>query len=266
MKKTLIFAAVLALLASCAAPRQVAYFQDSEDVTPAVAAKPSIKIQPGDEIPIVVNCPTSKLSALFNLPSVNKRLSLESDDNSTTGGSVSGYTVDNQGYIDFPTLGKIQVAGKTREGIASSIKNELITQEQASEVVVTVDFVNLSFQVLGEVNNPGRFAITKDGVTIVEALAAAGDLTINGQRRDVKVLRNVNGRQQTFVLDITSTENVLSSPAYYLQQNDVVYVEPNKMRKRQATVNGNNLVSASFWMSLASVASSVIILAVTFAR
>lgn len=266
MKKTLIFAAVLALLASCATTKQVAYFQDSEDVTPAVAAKPSIKIQPGDEISIIVNCPTARVSSQFNLPMVSKRLGQDTDDATSSGNQTSGYTVGGDGCIDFPVLGRIPVAGKTREQIAAMIKDELIVRQQVTEVVVTVDFVNLSFQVLGEVNHPGRFAITKEGVTITEALAAAGDLTITGKRQNVKVLRNVNGKQQTFVLDITSKENVLASPAYYLQQNDLVYVEPNNMRKRQATVNGNNLVSATFWMSLASIATSAVILSITFAK
>lgn len=266
MKKTLIFAAVLALLASCATTKQVAYFQDSEDVTPAVAPKPSIKIQPGDEISIVVNCPTAKVTSQFNLPVVSKRLGLDTDEATSNGNETSGYTVGSDGRIDFPVLGRIPVAGKTREQIAGLIKDELIAREQVKEIVVTVDYVNLSYHVLGEVTRPGRFAITKDGMTITEALAAAGDLTINGQRKDVKVLRNENGKQQTYVLDLTSSENVLASPAYYLQQNDVVYVEPNKMRKRQATVNGNILVSASSWMSFASLVASAVILAVTFAR
>ena len=263
MKKTLIFAAVLALLASCATTKQVAYFQDSEDVTPAVAAKKEIRVQPKDEISIIVNCPTTQLSALFNLPSVNKRLNLDSEEAYTTGSDVSGYTVDNRGYIDFPVLGKIYVSGKTREEIAKMIKDELIAQEQASEIIVTVDFVNLGYRVLGEVNKPGRFAINRDGITILDAVAAAGDLTINGKRTNVKVLRIENGVQKTYSLDLCSADSILSSPAYYLQQEDIVYVEPNAQRKRQATVNGNNLVSATFWMSLASVAASATMLYIT---
>ncbi|MBQ6253492.1 MAG: polysaccharide biosynthesis/export family protein [Bacteroidales bacterium] len=263
MKKTLLFAAVLALLASCASTKQVAYFQDAEDVSPSVAAKKEIRIQPKDEISIIANCPSSQVSSLFNLPTVTKRLSLDTEDSYTSGNSVSGYTVDGFGYIDFPGLGKIQVAGKTRDEIASYIKNELIAQEQASEIVVTVDFLNLGYRVLGEVNNPGRFAIERDGVTILDAIAAAGDLTITGKRQNVKVLRIENGAQKTYTVDLCSAESILGSPAYYLQQEDVVYVEPNNMRKRQASINGNNLLSASFWTSLASLAASTALLFVT---
>lgn len=263
MKKALLLAAAMALLASCASSK-IAYFQDTDDDSLiAVAAKKEIRIQPKDEISIVVNCPTSQLSALFNLPTVAKRLTLENEDNYNSGNSISGYTVDCDGFIDFPVLGKIQVAGKTREEIASYIKNELIAQEQASEIVVTVEFMNLGYRVLGEVAKPGRYAIGRDGVTILDAIASAGDLSINGKRQNVKVLRIENGTQKTYTIDLCSAESILGSPAYYLQQEDVVYVEPNNMRKRQATINGNNLLSISFWTSLASLAASAALLFVT---
>lgn len=167
------------------------------------------------------------------------------------------------GFIDFPALGKIKVSGKTRDQIASYIKNELIAQKQASEIVVTVEFMNLGYRVLGEVTNPGRFAIERDGVTIFDAIASAGDLTITGKRGNVKVLRIENGVQKTYTIDLCSAESILGSPAYYIQQEDVVYVEPNNMRKRQTSINGNNLLSASFWISLASLAASTALLFVT---
>ena len=265
MKKALLLAAAMALLASCASSK-IAYFQDTDDDSAvAVAAKKEIHIQPKDEISIIVNCPTSQVSALFNLPTVTKRLSLDSNEESgvSSNGAVTGYTVDSMGNIDFPELGKIQVAGKTREEIASFIKNELIAQEKASEIVVTVEFINLGYRVLGEVNSPGRFAISRDGVSILDAIASAGDLTINGKRGNVKVLRLENGVQKTYTIDLCSAESILASPAYYIQQEDVVYVEPNNMRKRQASINGNNLLSASFWISLASLAASTALLFVT---
>lgn len=256
MKRTLLFAIALVSLVSCSAPRKIAYFKDTDSVVPSVAPKKEIVIQPGDAISIIVNCPTAKLTTLFNLPTVSKRMG-GSDDVIDSSTSTIGYNVGMDGYIDFPVLGRILVAGKTREQIARMIKEELIEREQASEVVVTVDFLNLTYQILGEVNKPGRFAITKDGVTVTDAIAAAGDLTIFGKRDNIKVLRNEGGFERTYQIDLCSAASLYSSPAYYLQQNDVIYVEPNNVRKRQSTVNGNNVRSTSFWMSLASLASSV---------
>lgn len=257
MKRTLLFAIALVSLVSCSAPRKIAYFKDTDSVVPSVAPKKEIIIQPGDAISIIVNCPTSKLTSLFNLPMVSKRMGQDSDDVTVSSNQTMGYNVGMDGYIDFPVLGRIMVAGKTREQIARMIKEELIEREQASEVVVTVDFLNLTYQVLGEVTRPGRFAITKDGVTVTDAIAAAGDLTIFGKRDNIKVLRNEGGYERTYQIDLCSAASLYSSPAYYLQQNDVIYVEPNNVRKRQSTVNGNNVRSTSFWMSLASLASSV---------
>ena len=162
--------------------------------------------------------------------------------------------------IDFPVLGKIHVAGMKREEIAECIKNELIKENLVKDPVVTVEFANLCISVLGEVNSPGRFSIDRDRLTILDALSMAGDLTIYGNRSKVMVLRQEGDVQRVYGLNLTSGEHIYSSPAYYLQQNDVVYVEPNEVKARQSTVNGNNVRSTSFWISLASLLTSVAIL------
>lgn len=120
-----------------------------------------------------------------------------------------------------------------------------------------MEFANLCISVLGEVNSPGRFNIDRDRLTILDALSMAGDLTIYGNRNKVMVLRQEGGTQRVYGVDLTSGEYVYTSPVYYLQQNDVVYVEPNSMRARQSTVNGNNVRSTSFWISLASFLTSL---------
>ncbi len=252
------------VLSSCGTSKDVVYFQDlkpgeSEITIPEVQA---ITVQPEDKISIIVNSRDPQLTDLFNLPIVSRQLgqSLRTSSSNASNSGISGYTVDAKGYIDFPVLGKIQVAGMKREEIAEHIKNELMTKNLVKDPVVTVEFMNLCVSVMGEVNNPGRFAIDRDRLTILDALSMAGDLTIYGNRQKGLVLRQENGQQRVYGVNLTSGEHVYTSPAYYLQQNDVVYVEPNSVRSRQSTVNGNNVRSTSFWISLASLLTSIGIL------
>ena len=251
---------------SCSSSKEVVYFQDlrpgeSEIKLPEVQP---ITVRPEDKISILVNSRDQELTNLFNLPYVTKRLGQPALKNGISGSTndqgVSGYTVDAEGNIDFPVLGKVHVEGMQRGEIAETIKNELVNKNLVKDPVVTVEFMNLSVSVMGEVNNPGRFSIDRDRITILDALSLAGDLTIYGNRSKVLVLREENGVQRTYGIDLTSGEYVYTSPAYYLQQNDLVYVEPNAVRARQSTVNGNNVRSTSFWISLASLLTSIGIL------
>lgn len=173
---------------------------------------------------------------------------------------MSGYTVDSKGDIDFPVLGMLHVQGMTREEMAAYIKKELQSHDLIKDPVVTVEFMNLSVDVMGEVNRPGRYNIDKDHLTILDALSQAGDLTIYGKREKVLVLRTEEGKQRVYGINLCSADHLYSSPAYYLQQNDVVYVEPNDTKARQSTVNGNNVRSTSFWISLASLLTSIAVL------
>ncbi len=148
----------------------------------------------------------------------------------------------------------------TREEVAVYIKKELQSHDLIKDPVVTVEFMNLSVNVMGEVNRPGRYNIDKDHLTILDALSQAGDLTIYGKREKVLVLRNENGKQRVYGINLCSADHLYSSPVYYLQQNDVVYVEPNDTKARQSTVNGNNVRSTSFWISLASLLTTISVL------
>ena len=255
----------VAALSSCGSSKQVVYFQDlkpgeTEIKLPEVKA---ITIRPEDKISIIVNSRDPQLTDLFNLPYVSRQLGQSLRTNGVTVSNnqgVSAYTVDTNGEIDFPVLGKIYVVGMKREEIAECIKNELIKENLVKDPVVTVEFANLCVSVLGEVNNPGRFSIDRDRLTVLDALSMAGDLTIYGNRNKVMVLRQEGDVQRVYGLDLTSGNHVYTSPAYYLQQNDVVYVEPNAVKARQSTVNGNNVRSTSFWISLASLLTSIGIL------
>lgn len=163
-----------------------------------------------------------------------------------------------EGYIEFPVLGAINVNGKTRKEIASLIKEELISRELLKDPVVTVEFANLCISVLGEVKTPGRYSIDRDKVTLLDAIGMAGDLTIYGKRDKVFVLRENGGTRYSYSVNLCSAEDLFSSPAYYLQQNDIVYVEPGNVRANQSTVNGNTIRSTSFWISVTSLIASLI--------
>ncbi len=250
---------------SCSAPSQVTYFQDLRpgESEQKVVAATEIKVRPGDKLSIIVNSRDPQLTQLFNLPYVGQQIGQGAvTANNTTNSSqgVSGYTVDEEGMIDFPVLGKIEIAGKNREEIAAFIKGELLAKNLVKDPVVTVEYMNLCISVLGEVTKPGRYSIDRDKVTVLDAISMAGDLTIYGKREKVLVLREEEGVQHVYGINLCSAEHLYTSPVYYLRQNDVVYVEPNNVRARQATVNGNNVRSTSFWISLASLLTTVAVL------
>ncbi len=263
IKKALPALFVSLLLVSCNSTKQITYFQDlPEEVLEEVVQPKQIVVQPEDKISIIVNCKDPQLSDLFNLPIITHRVGQGEYSNlGSQSQQVLNYTVDLDGNIDFPVLGKLNIGGKTRAEIAEFVKEKLISEDLVKDPVVTVEFVNLSIAVLGEVKTPGRFSIDRDKVTILDAISRAGDLTIYGRRDNVLVMREeADGKQMAYTIDLTSAKQIYSSPVYYLRQNDVVYVEPNSVRARQSTINGNNVRSTSFWISLASLLTSVAIL------
>lgn len=256
MKKTLLLLIAYTLLASCNTAKKVVYLQDVQLEKPqAISSNPSITVQPRDMISIVVSSKDPQLATLFNLPRVQGIAGRgETNSNQTT--ELSGYTVDNDGRIDFPVLGSIHIAGFNRKQIASCIKELLMADNLVKDPIVTVDFLNLGISVMGEVAKPGRFSINKDQVSLLEALSQAGDLTIFGKRDGVYVIREQKGQRTTYKVDLKSVD-LFSSPIYYLQQNDIVYVEPNKVRANQSTVNGNTVQSVSLWISITSLLTTL---------
>ena len=266
MKFIKILSLTLMVLAavSCSTPKEISYFQDlrpgASELT--VTDPVEIRVRPKDKLSILVNAQDPKLTNMFNLPIVSQQIGQESTGSSGTIRGVSGYTVDSFGDINFPVLGKIRVEGMTREQIADYLTKQLKEQELIKDPVVTVEFMNLGVSVLGEVNRPGRISINRDNMTILDALSEAGDLTIFGKREKVLVLRQEDGKQRVYGVNLCSADHIYTSPVYYLQQNDVVYVIPNNTKSRQSTVNGNTVRSTSFWISLASLITSIAVLIV----
>ena len=255
--KELLFVAALTLaLSACSSSKKITYFQDLRQEgseLPMTTSPVSIRVMPDDKLSILVNSRDPQLSELFNLPYSARSIG-------GTGNSmgVSLYTVDSDGNIEFPLVGTVHVAGMTRKEIADRIKRKLEDDQLLKDPVVTVEFSNLRVSVLGEVNSPGRYAIERDNFTLLDAIGMAGDLTIYGKRDRVLVIREEEGGQRAYCVNLCSAKDLFASPAFYLRQNDVVYVEPSRVRANQSTVNGNTMRSTSFWISIASLAASLI--------
>lgn len=257
-------------LAGCGTPGNIAYMQDARNESEYLTVQPApIRLKPMDQISVVVNSLDPQVTAMFNLPYISRTLG---ETQSLTGGmtlsqnqGISGYTVDSRGYIDFPVIGEIRVQGMTRAEAAAHIKQLLVESRQIKDPVVTVEFMNLGLSVIGEVSRPGRYRIDRDEFTLIDALSLAGDLTINGCRENITVVRDAGkATEMVYKVDLTRADRLFNSPAYYMQQGDVIYVLPNDKRMRESTVNGNNVRSTSFWFSLTSglisLASFVILL------
>lgn len=255
---------MLAVLSSCTLPLNFTYFQDAAEIRNMAAQDVQlIRVQPGDKLNIVVNSSDPMLSEQFTLSSSSASRTLGAASNPITqagksnSGQLMAYTVDEQGDIRFPVLGKLSVIGKTRTEVAAYIARRLVERDLVRDPVVTVEFVNLTVNVLGEVNRPGRIEILHDRFTLLDAIATAGDLTVNGLRENVMVCRQVDGEEQVYFVDLCSRQDLLESPAYYLQQNDVVYVSPTKKRMRDSSASGNTLSTPGFWISVISLLTTI---------
>ena len=240
-----------ALLTSCKTPRDITYLQDVNEYAPIkTQSDGSIRFQPGDKLSIYVHSRDEKLMTLFNL-------SRNITSGNSNMGSQYAYTVNDSGEIDFPVLGMVKVQGLTRIEVGQLIKKELIANDYCKDPVVTVDFYNMTFSVLGTVGGAGMIPITKDKITLLDAIAMASDLQIDGKRKNVLVMRQEGRQQVPYRVDLTSAESIYNSPVYYIRQNDVVYVEPNNKNKRNSTVMGSTAYQPGFWMSLASFLASM---------
>ena len=253
-------AMVLAFFVSCVTPTNVIYFQDAGDyLRNRNVGSYEVFIHQDDLLAIMVNSKATEAAIPYNLPMVNYYVGGDTYGQQR----LLGYLVDNDGNIDFPILGKIHVEGLTRNQLREVLKEKLIEGGHLTDPIITINFLNFKISVQGEVNRPGSFNILGERVTLLEALSMAGDLTIYGRRDRVFVIRESNGERILLNHDLTS-KDLFNSPFYYLQQNDIVYVEPNSRRIQQSNINQNN--SASVWLSIVSVLLTAIALIVNFTK
>lgn len=251
------------LLASCSAQKRIWYLQDAQNYNPETIGEAyQIRIKPLDRLTIVVNSKDPELAAPFNTStSYNSLSGISIGTYNSTTASMQIRTVDEHGFLDMPIIGKVECKGKTRSELAASIADKIRDDGYISDPMVNVQFADMKFSVIGEVSRPGQFNITHDRISVLDALAMAGDMTIYGVRDDVTVTRENDGVRTIEHLDLTSKE-LFESPYFYLQQNDVVYVKPNKYRAQAGEISQNR----SFYLSLVSTAVSVATLIVTLTR
>ena len=257
MKKfiSFIFAVTLLIaMSSCGTSKSVAYIQNSDSINYDNSRYLyDAKIMPKDQLTISVNTVNPEASLPFNLLLQNAYQQGRTI-SSGAGGTLMPYLVDNEGYINFPVVGKLKVSGLTKTQCQDLILEKIRPfLAEAENPVVTVVMSSYSVSVLGEVARPGSFQVGREKITILEALAQAGDLTIYGVRDKVKLIReDATGKKEIHTLDLTNA-NIVNSPYYYLQQNDIVYVEPNKVKAQNARV-GN---ITTLWFSATSILISL---------
>ena len=243
-------------MASCVTQKQMTYLrsvdaQSADSINQHFKSVAEIVIKPGDALTVYISALDREAIAPYNLPSV-----AFVEPNSTdvrTMGQLQTYRVDEEGYIELPVLGKIHVEGLKRDEVAAEIRKAL--ESQVVDPLVQVNMIGAKVSVMGEVTRPGQVTITNGRLTLLDALAAAGDLTPYGRRDNVLITREQDGKLEFARLNLTS-EDIFASPYYYLQQNDVVYVSPNKVR----VINSTNV---SLWLSMVSTVASAATVIVT---
>ena len=259
MKKILFFAFVTILLASCGSVKNVAYLQNSEDIDFSHSEYLyDARIMPKDILTITVSTVNPEASAPFNLI-VRPTLTSATSSIASSGGSLQTYLVDNKGCIEFPVVGTLEVGGLTKSMCEKLIHDKIQPYLNAAEnPVVTVRMSNYKISVLGEVNRPGMFIVGNEKINLLEALAQAGDLTIYGVRDKVKLIReDAKGRKEIHTINLNDA-NIINSPYYYLQQNDIVYVEPNKVKAQNSAIGQSTSLIMSGTSILVSLASLIV--------
>lgn len=268
--KLLALTAIVALAVGCSTTTymQIDYLQDlNRETSLDMKENKGIVIQPQDQLSIIVSSRNPELSAALNKPVASYQAGSEITSTNSSYQRLLGYVVDNSGNIEFPMLGELHVAGLTRWELQNLIKERVISEGILLDPIVTVEYMNFRISVMGEVTSPGTYSVTGDKITLLGALSLAHDLTIYGRRDNVTVIREQNGQRSVYKVDLRKS-SMFDSPAYYLQQNDVVYVYPNSVRAGQSTINENYFKSGSFWISLSSVAVTItnLILTLTLRR
>lgn len=250
-----LFAAVAAIvmLASCGSREKIVYIQGADEVgTFENVTSYNPTIQPDDRLTIIVNCKEPELAAPFNM--MLKPMTFTGGNQVTASygsGNPQIFWVNPEGNISYPTIGDLHVVGMTRVELKDKLENYLKENGYIQDPIVVVEFYGAKYSVLGEVTRPGQFPMASDRVSILDAIAQAGDLTVFGERDKVRLVRDRGGKQVVASIDLRDKE-LMNSEYYYLQPNDVLYVEPNKTKASNREVS--NLYS--FGISLVSLAAT----------
>ncbi len=255
LKKTIPFLFVL-LIFSCKSREEVVYYQNIDAMAKAEQSNSyEIKIQPDDLLLIIVSADDPETAIPFNLssvsvPSANNMMNTRGQE------TIQSYLVDANGVIDFPVLGKLKLSGLTRSEVLQLFRDKI--SKYIKNPIINLRIMNFKVSVQGEVTLPGTYNVPSERITLIEAISMAKDLTIYGKRDNILIIREINGVKSYNRVDITKAD-FINSPFYYLAQNDVVYVEPNKTRINGGAVGTNTGVI----ISVSSLLITVITLIVT---
>ena len=263
IRKFLLVLAIPLALAGCTSYKSVPYMQNPEVVNSGSNSLPlyDAEIMPKDLLSITVNTTDPQAAAPFNLTVQTPLNAALTNINTTTQPTLQQYLVNNKGEIDFPVIGRLQVGGLTKNQAEDLIREKLQPYLQESPIV-TVRMANYKISVLGEVARPGTFTVGNEKVNILEALAMAGDMTVYGIRDNVKLIReDATGKREIITLNLNNADLVLS-PYYYLRQNDILYVTPNKTKAKNSDIGS----STTLWFSATSILVSIASLIVNIVR
>lgn len=258
--KILLYFMMIALFLSCSSPKEFVYLQDMEQgMRYMYDFKYEATVHQNDRLSISVTCKKPELALPFNIHGNNIHVAADGNVSTSTVNNTRlkpGYRVDIDGNIDFPILGKLHVDGMKVSEVTDMIKKLIVDGDYIKDPQVSLEFLNFKYTVLGAVANPGVYTVDDDRITLLEAIARAGDLSSHAKVNSVAVIREVNGEREVFVHDMR-TKQLFTSPCYYLQQNDVVYVEPKHMNKDKEDrtfriitliISLASLVTSVFWV------------------
>jgi len=261
--KLTFFVAAMTALVSCGSTKNIPYLVDAEQLSDKQLQETAriyeAKIMPKDILTVTVNTTVAEAAVPFNLPLAPANANSINSTSLSYGAGLQTYIVDNAGNIEFPVLGKLSVAGLTRVELQSLIKGKIYPEFLKEEPVVNVRFQNYKVSVLGEVARPGSFTVQNEQCTLFDALAMAGDLTIYGKRENVMLIREyANGTKSVYRINLQDRDLVLNPQLYYLQQNDVLIIEPNKTKARASSIGQSESFTISIVSTLISVATLII--------
>ena len=256
MSRRILIFLVFLIASSCTSTKRLVYLSDlpaAGTSTESINNRVELKIQPDDLLSITVNSLNPESNVLFNsgvLQTVGGTGSA-----AVTTHASEGYLVDKNGDINFPVLGKIHLLGMTKEQATDILTTEI--KKSVKNPIINIKFLNFRITILGEVNHPSSFSVSSERINVLEAIGLAGDLTVYGRRDNILVIREANGVRTTERVNLLST-SALDSPIYYLQQNDIVYVEPAKVKALQSSNSSFFLPLIAFSVSLLSTLAIII--------